>query len=231
MDEINEAKQEPTELDLDIDITEGMLVEVLTMSNQMTFLGKVERYRNGVMTIRESTGGELPPVLYNHDVKLRFFRKDTNIVVHAKTCGSTKWIWRVDRLKKQFIEEKRMYFRQHVKLEGQAQCVERSSEEPGLERGAKASVCKVMDVSAGGLQICTREPFQVDDRLTVKDVTIAPELGPFSFTCRVRRVRKDGGNYFCGCQIETLPDREQDRLIQAIFIAQRKEIQTQKERG
>ena len=223
--------KEEAQKPVDFKLRDGMLVEVLTMTNQTTFVGRVEQYTGGVLTIRESMGRDLPPVLYNREIKLRFFLKQTNLVLQGQVCGSSREIWKVDRLKKQYVEEKRAFFRQHVKLEAQAQCIERSKEEPDLSRGVKLSPCKVLDVSAGGFQISSREPFQVGDRLLVKDVTITPEVGPFSFTCRVQRVRQEESNFLCGCQIETLPDKEQDRLVQAIFIAQRKEIQVQKERG
>ena len=55
MEEISQAQTE------DFEIRPGMMVEALTLNNQLTFVGKVERFgSNGAVTIRESTGQELP---------------------------------------------------------------------------------------------------------------------------------------------------------------------------
>ena len=84
--------------DNDFGLRPGMTVEVLTMENRLTFVGRVERVRNGAVTIREAKGDQLPPVLYNNDIKLRFFRVPHNFVLHGKICVSTNLIWKLDRL-------------------------------------------------------------------------------------------------------------------------------------
>ena len=38
-----------------------MTVEVLTMENRLTFVGKVETVRNGAVVLREARGDSLPP--------------------------------------------------------------------------------------------------------------------------------------------------------------------------
>ena len=53
----------------------------------------------------------------------------------------------------------------------------------------------------------------------------------FRFVCLVRRVGKpERGAISYGCQFESMPPKEQDRLLRAIFIVQREEIRSQKER-
>lgn len=225
-------------VDLDtLDIREGLMVEVLTMTNQLTFLGKVERYSsNGILTIQEAKGGELPPVLFNKEIKMRLFWGEKNVVLRGKICGSTRWMWRVDRLESQFTEEKRAFFRQNVDLEAEAKCIKRAenSEEVTAKvhwGKVKPGHCQVLDVSAGGLLIRSRDIFRSGDQLLVSGVVIVSEEMPFTFSCRVRRVREEPGSSLYGCQFEALSQREQDRLLRAIFIAQRREIQNQKERG
>ena len=214
-----------------LDLRPGMTVEVLTMNNNTTFLGKVEEFVGGALTIRESAGRELPPVLYNKEIKLRCFQGTDTVVLQGKICGSTRWIWRVDRLESKFVSEKRNFFRQHVSIEAQVECIQRSPVEPELNRGQGKSNCQIKDVSAGGILLSSREAFQMGDRLSVTDAAIAPGEAPFSFICRVQRAVQEPGGSLCGCAFEALPEKEQERLLRVIFIVQRKELQMKKERG
>lgn len=224
-----ETKQ-PMQLELKPD----MVVEVLTLSNRLTFVGKIERYANGTLTIREGTGGELPPVLYNKEVKLRLFQKEHNVVLRGKICGSTRWLWMMDRLENQFIEEKRNFFRQHVNLEARAKCTKRVEETPAEAKAHWGrngpGYCQILDISAGGLLLKSRETLQQGDQLFIDGLAIVREERPFSFYCRVQRVKELPGASEYGCQFEELSSKEQDRLLRAIFIAQRKEIKNQKDR-
>lgn len=211
----------------------GMMVEVLTLDNKLTFVGKAEKFQNGVLTVVESRGQEVPPVLYNKEIKLRCFQGEKTLVLQGQICGSSKWIWKVDRLESKFKSEKRAYFRQHVNVETRARCTRHSAPVP--KSGAKRSGWvegKILDVSAGGLLLNTREPYEKGDRLSIQDVSVVKEEAAFNFNCVVQRAVEDGpGSYLCGCRFEGLTAKEQDRLLRAIFIAQRKEIQHKKELG
>lgn len=211
----------------DFDIRQGMMVEALTLDNQLTFVGKVERFSpNGAVTIRESSGQELPPVLYNKEIKLRFFQGARTMVLHGKICGSTQWIWKLDQLENKFVTEKRGFFRQHVSVRTPAVCT------PQVGENRTPTLCKILDVSAGGLLLSSREIYLVGDELTITDARIVDDIEPFTFHCRVRRAgERENGSIPYGCQFTSLGSKEQDRLLRAIFIAQRKEIQTQKVRG
>ncbi len=210
----------------DLDIYEGMTVEALTLGNQLTFVGKVARFSNGTVTIRESAGQELPPVLYNKEIKLRFFQGEQTQVLHGKICGSTQLIWKLDRLERKFAAEMRAFFRQHVTAQAEALC----TQEAGENRAP--APCKIVDISAGGLLMKCRELYQVGDVLEITEARIVEEIEPFDFRCTIRRIgEQEGREYPYGCQFECLSPKEEDRLLRAIFIAQRKEIQTQKERG
>ena len=45
----------------------------------------------------------------------------------------------------------------------------------------------ILDVSAGGLLLTSRESYEVEDELSVTNARIVEELDPFAFQCRVRR--------------------------------------------
>lgn len=203
----------------------GLAVEVLTLDNNVTFQGRMEKVWDRALQISDPTGGELPPVLLNREVKLRCSPRETQVVIlRGQICGSTRWMWKVDRLKIMHLQEHRGYFRQRVQVDTQVTCGERQAQ------------CQIMDISAGGMMlkskrpipaddvmIQSRERFEVGDLLSVADARILPEELPFSFQCRVVREEKMDNRFVYGCQFEGLATREQDRLIRAIFTTQRKE--------
>lgn len=212
----------------ELNIRPGMTVEVLTLDNRLTFVGKVDRFGSGSIVIRESRGGELPPVLYNKEIKLRFFQGQDSLVVHGKICGSSTTIWKLDRLESRSAKEQRAFFRQRISPKTKAMCVRQAG--PG-DILAEEKECQVLDVSAGGMLIASHEEYQVGDRLLITNVRLAQPLDDFSFNCQVRRAgEREMGRIRYGCQFDTLPPKEQDRLLRAIFIVQREEIRTQKER-
>ena len=92
----------------------------------------------------------------------------------------------------------------------------------------------MIDVSSGGLKFSSGEDYETGDRLTLKGVWLVESMDPFSFNCRIRRVGKpeeDGVTRRYGCQFEPMSDREQDRLLRAIFTLQREQIRLHKESG
>ena len=214
--------------DNDFGLRPGMTVEVLTMENRLTFVGRVERVRNGAVTIREAKGDQLPPVLYNKEIKLRFFREPHNFVLHGKICGSTNLIWKLDRLESKFSKEQRAFFRQRISPNTAASCAKRAV---NGRPGTKPAPCHVMDISAGGILLTSAETYEVGDRLSVTGIRLARGVDPFSFNCQIRRAgERDLGIIRYGCQFEAISPKEQDRLLRAIFIVQREEIRNQKER-
>lgn len=215
---------------IDYGLRPGMTVEVLTVKNRLTFMGRVESYKNGAVIIREANGDTLPMVLYNKEIKLRFFFNRKNLVLNGKICGSTKYIWKVDRLESAFSKEQRAFFRQRISLKTPALCARRSS--AGVE-AKRAAPCELLDISAGGLLLTSREEYQEGNRLSITGVYLVEKEEPFAFRCLVRRVgeepEEDGSTRY-GCQYESIAPREQDRLLSAIFTLQREEIRRQKER-
>lgn len=206
----------------------GTTVEVLTLENRLTFVGRVDRLKGEAVYIRESTGGELPPVLYNKEIKLRFFREPHNFVLHGKICGSTNLIWKLDRLESKFSKEQRAFFRQRISPNTAASCAKRAV---NGRPGTKPAPCHVMDISAGGILLTSAETYEVGDRLSVTGIRLARGVDPFSFNCQIRRAgERDMGIIRYGCQFEAISPKEQDRLLRAIFIVQREEIRNQKER-
>lgn len=210
-------------------IQPGNIVEVLSEENRLEIVGRVMAYTGDMISIQDAKGQDLPPAYYNQEVKLRISQSGMNAIILGKICGSTKRFWKIDRLVKTTVSEKREYFRQAVKTGAKVQCIQRSANAPRTPRGASPSPCSVLDISAGGMMIRSTEPFQQGDKLLVTDVRIAQEK-PFRFACYVQRVfNEPGRGWRFGCKFEPMEQREEDRLLGAIFALQREEIQ--KRRG
>ena len=167
-------------------------------------------------------------VLVNKPVKVRFYQESGNIVLHAKVCGSTIHMWKVDRLQSTFVREQRAFFRQSISIDIEARCSRRAVRSG---RAGAQFPCNVLDISAGGILISCPEIFVEGDRLLVDEAPLITGAPAFSFNCQIRRAsewRKGVNRY--GCQFESLSPRDQDRLLQAIFTIQRQEIKKRKPR-
>lgn len=208
----------------------GMTVEVLTTENRLVFLGKVEGIKDGAVTVRDNRWNELPQVMYNREIRLSFKHDGDTTMVRGKICGCNDEIWKLDQMESMFTKDQRASFRQSISTSVQAICHRCSARGDPEKEGVD---CQVLDVSSGGLMFSSSESYEMGDRLLLRGVRLAESVDPFSFGCRVRRVGEpdEDGVIRYGCQFEPMSDREQDRLLRAIFVVQREEIRIQKEKG
>ena len=212
-------------------LSPGMTVEVMTAENHLAFLGKVEAIKDGTVTVRDNRWNELPQVMYNREMRLSFKHNGDTTMVRGKICGCSDEIWKLDQLESMFTRDQRASFRQSISTSIPAKCHRRrpprgDPEKEGLD-------CHVIDVSSGGLMFSSAESYESGERLLIRGARLAESLDPFSFNCQVRRVGSpdEDGIARYGCQFEPMSDRDQDRLLRAIFIIQREEIRIQKEKG
>ena len=207
----------------------GMTVEVLTSENHPVFLGKVESVRDEAVIVRDNRGNELPQVMYNQEMRLSFRQNGDTHMVRGKICGCSSEIWKLDQLETMFTKDQRTTFRQSISTSIPAKCYRRSLKGDPEKDGI---ACRVVDVSSGGLMFSSMGSFEIGDRLFLLGVRLTDSLEPFSFSCQVRRVgRGEDGGIRYGCQFERMSERDQDRLLRAIFIIQREEIRIQKEKS
>lgn len=210
------------------DLAPGMVTEVMTLENRLIFVGKVSKVGDGSVYVREANDDELPMVLVNKELKIRFFREEDNVVLQGKVCGSTARMWKVDQLKSTFFKEQRAFFRQSISVDMEAQCGRRAT------WGGPVGLlhpCRVLDISGGGILISCPQEYLVGNRLLITNIPLVEDEPTFSFNCFVRRAglwKKGVLRY--GCQFEGLSHKEQDRLLRAIFIVQRIEIRKRKAR-
>ena len=204
----------------------GMVTEVMTLENRLIYVGKVSKVGGSAVYIREINDDELPMVLVNKELKIRFYREEDNVVLRGKVCGSTMRMWKVDRLQSAFTKEHRAFFRQSISVAVAAQCGKRTT------RGGRPNVmfpCQVLDISAGGMLLSCGEVYAEGNYLLVTDVGLLADEPPFSFNCVVRRSGewKKGVTRY-GCQFVALSAKDQDSLLRAIFTIQREEIRKRK---
>lgn len=202
----------------------GMKVEVLTMENHLIFVGRMEAAGKGVLRLRRETGDPLPQVLYNSKIKLRGFRRDSQPLFLCGTVReNTRDFWQLENVELLQDRENRNFFRQSTDLDA---CVR-----PNGHRGAgwETADCKVLDISAGGARILTKNVYQEGDFFQLEAALLPNEL-PFSITCQVLRVVPKGGSkYEYGCRFEALEEKERQRLLRAIFTIQRKMLHAQRD--
>lgn len=207
------------------ELVSGTKVEVLTTENHLLFVGRMRVLEGGVLELRRDTGDSLPQALYNSKVKLRGFQRNSQPFCMNGTVGkSSRDFWQIENLEVLQNRENRGFFRQNTDLEARVM-------PSGHYRGAgrEQQECKVLDVSAGGARVLSRNVYLEGDRFQL-EAELLPDERPFSVICRVLRVTpRKGFKYEYGCQFEGLSEQEQQRLLRAVFTIQRKILQAQRD--
>lgn len=203
----------------------GMKVEVLTMENHLIFVGRLELLGGGILELRRDTEDPLPQALYNSKVKLRGFQRNSQAFSLNGTVGrSSRDFWQIENLEILQSQEHRNFFRQNTDMDAR---VMPSGRYRGL--GRELAECRVLDVSAGGARVLTKNVYQEGDFFQL-EAALLPNERPFSITCQVLRVTpKKGFRYEYGCRFEALDEKERQRLLRAIFTIQRKMLQAQRD--
>jgi len=208
-----------------LDVEVGMLLEVLNASNEVMFRARVTEFDGESIKIENDNGGEVPPVVYNSEFKLRgHLSDDRRVVYHGTVCGSTKTMWKMDQLANWFTWEKREFFRQNISVEAlvtRVKWADDAKDDP-LRKEEKFK-CKLLDVSGGGVMLACDAAYSRGDQLRVGNAEILPESEPFSFRVSVRRAEQARYTNLYGCQFLNMSPSEQDRLVRAIFTLQREE--------
>ena len=208
-----------------LEVEVGMLLEVLNASNEVMFRARVTEFDGEAIKIENDLGGEVPPVMYNSEFKLRgHLSDDRRVVYHGTVCGSTKTMWKMDQLANWFTWEKREFFRQNISVEALVTRVKWAGDaKDDPNRKEEKFKCKLLDVSGGGVLIACDTAYNRGDQLRVGNAEILPENEPFSFRVSVRRAEQARYTNLYGCQFLNMSPSEQDRLVRAIFTLQREE--------
>lgn len=205
-----------------LEFSAGTRVEVLSPENRLLFVARMRVVEGTIVELRRDTDDPLPRALYNSKIKLRGFQKNSQPFCLVGTVGrSSREFWQLENLEVLQTRENRVFFRQNTDLDAR---VMPSGHYRGLTR--ELVECKVLDISAGGARVLSRNVYMEGDRFQLR-VEILPEERPFSVTCQVLRITpRKGFKYEYGCKFEGLSEPEQQRLLRAVFEIQRKILQS-----
>lgn len=203
---------------------DGMKAEVLTLANALIFVGRLRL--SGPTQVDVLTGSEtpLPRGVYNQPLKLRCFQKNGDTLTLTGTLGpSGPKFWQVEDLQILQSSEVRNFYRQSISAEGTV-----------LTDAGEKLPCRLLDVGGGGVRLLTEKLFSQEDTFQL-EVSLLPTEEPFDFTCQVRRVSvhpqaaSPTEKYEYGCQFMEVSPREQERLLQVVFVLQRKTLQSRRD--
>lgn len=215
-----------------LQLREGMSLEVLTKDNQVIFVARAEEVSRKSVKLVSATGEALPQVFYNTEVQLRGFLSDaTTVMFRGVVRGNSPRFWLIEELAGE-VRQGRSFFRQSVSVKARVSCAN-GIFAPDQKRTRRGQIvdCEILDISGGGIQISTTEEYHVGDWLTIMEVNFTPVKEMFSFTCQVLRAEYKRNKYLYGCQFEGLTQKEQDRLVETVFLLQREEAQHKQRRS
>lgn len=214
----------------DLQNTRGCLCEIRNPeSNLLIFLGRVRSADEDSITVVPAGGREAPPTIYKAEYKLvlRIPGQQT-LVWRGVVAGSSRSFWKFADLVQYHHQEQRGAFRQPVQKQARVLCINRLY--PGAPMDQEvyyARLCRVLDISLGGLLLQSEDLYASGDHLAVMDLWLDEGLRrPFLFTVQVRWSSRVPNQRFCrcGCAFEAMTLREEDRLCATILNLQRKDI-------
>lgn len=222
----------------DMEEAMGAYCEMRGKDNLLVTVGHIEYVDRdkGAITVM-ALEGDMPIVIYNTEFKLIIRpRGGATVVVYGLICGSSKTIWKLDRLRRFRFKENRDFFRQQVDTRLYATCINELYRPKVTTEGVEedddcvtpARLCRVMDVSLQGIQLRAKEAFfQVGDWLLLTDLILVPQqVRPHTFVCEVCRTQPAGRSEFLfGCRFQLVSEHQQDALCSDIFFLHRRDIQ------
>lgn len=210
----------------------GMILDVLNEENQVIFPARVEEMTLRSIKLVNAAEDTVPQVFYNTKVKLRGYLPDQQTVLFQGVVrGNSPHFWVIEELTGR-VTKGRAFFRQSVAAKAKVACANHifAPDKHSTSRSQTVD-CTILDISGGGIRISCAEPYQMEDWLVITEASFPFASGVFSFSCKVMHAEEKGRQYIYGCQFEKLTQREQDRLIEIIFLLQREEVQQKQKRA
>lgn len=211
-----EEPQSPPEL------YSGMKVEVMTPENHLLFVGRLKIHGAGVLEVRCEPEGQAPQAMYKQPVKIRGFQRNSQAFsLNGSVCRSSQDFWHIEDLEFLQSRDYRDFFRQNTDLKGRVIPNKRYYDQEQLP-------CDILDISASGVHLAVKKEFEVGG-VFLLELTVISEEAPFHFTCEVQWRNQRRRDFEYGCRFQNLSEKEQERLLQAIFVLQRKMLQSKRE--
>lgn len=229
--EARNGLSDPEELYEQIKKAVGSYCELKNTNNRLITLGRLHSVQDHVLIIVSPDGGEMPPVIFNTELKVVIRPKGLPaIVAMGVVSGSARSFWKVEQVAKFNYKENRSYFRQPVTANAQVYAIKSPiSDEDALLEALPEHLesCTVLDVSLEGVRFRTPKHFQRGDWVRIVNLYLTEEdKRPFILTGQICWQDKAGRNeYMFGCRLGSMSEVEQDMLCHSIFTLQRRELQ------
>lgn len=204
------------------ELYDGMRAEVLTPAGEQLCTGRIRLHAGDKLDILADPGDYLPRAKYNQPVTLRCVPREGKPFSLIGVVGpNDRKFWRVEKLQYPQAPENRNFFRQSIDAEGHLRAA-----------GGPRFPCKLMDISAGGVRVVSEKLFQLDSVVQL-ETTLLPTEDPFSIDCLIKRIKvrpqasANVKKFEYGCQFVDIPPSVQQRLLQVIYILQKRARQSE----
>lgn len=198
------------------EVYSGIRVEVTTFDDQLLFAAKLMDLKKDTAELYQYAETGMPQCDGSLQVKIRGYsaHKRKAIYMEGVMTPEMKHMWRVEELEIKKIENDRAFFRLNMDTDA----VLTLPDEPD----AAGKICKVLNVSMGGVCIFSEDEYWPESRFRLRFKLL--EGGhEFDLPCEVLRIiEKDGKGYEYGCRFLEISEAEQQRIIQSMYAIQSK---------
>ncbi|MGI5978977.1 MAG: PilZ domain-containing protein [Oscillospiraceae bacterium] len=215
----------------------GSVCEVRTMENDLLLAGRLRAVLlddNGEQAIElvSLDGGEMPNAAYGMIVKISIFSGKAGFLsLGGRIYITYATFWRINDIKTYGENERRDYFRIKTRTVAKVTGPLRD----GMEN-APTYKCNVTSISLSGTLIAVKDEnclFHEGEEVCISGLKVEEDRNSDIFNVRatVRRIAQQStGERLYGCKFIDMPEKDTDRLCQAIFAKQRIDIQNRRGR-
>lgn len=194
----------------------GTKVEVFDGSPEILFIGVVEDSGPGYAQVASAKGDEVPAVIFGSTVQLRSsLPGGKKQLVTGVIAGSSPYFWRLEELEGRIFQDNRQTYRQDISIDAKVLSTK--------DRLTDAVPCRVMNISEGGAQFSSKRAFVKGEEICLMDLRLTGTGGAFSLIAQILRVvpgETPRQPYTYGCQFIDMKRRDQERLVEEIFVVQ-----------
>lgn len=204
-------------------IKPGMTVDVIMKDEQVRMSGCVDEF-NSLFLFLSDPDGVAAPVPFGTELKLRCHESEEQFTTyHGVAVSCRNSTWKIAEVCDWYGWERRGFYRQALSTEGRVLRTYRAMPQIMQQIDIPVS-CRVLDISGSGvLFVCSQATFEVGDRLCITDVFLFEDEEPYTMLCEITRIEKARSNYVYGCRFLNLEEKEEDRLVHAVFRLQQEE--------
>lgn len=213
-----EPSEEPEKKEIleELEVYSGIRVEVTTFDDQLLFAAKLMDIKKDTAELYQYSETGTPQDDGPLHVKIRGYsaHRRKAIYMEGVMTPELKHMWRVEDLEIKKVENDRAFFRLNMDTDA----VLTLPDEPDTA----GKICKVLNVSMGGVCIFTEDEYCLESRFRLRFKLL--EGGhEFDLPCEVLRITdKDGKGYEYGCQFLEISEGDQQRIIQSMYAIQSK---------